>query len=430
MGIISRMEEWVASYRLVPVFLFIFLFFQGFREFTGVRNTAFVLMCLAFAVRWAAGKAKVNLSDKTSFALVVLLVISLVSSVVGPYPGESLSAIRKNLLYQVVVFFVIVSEYQGLKGLRPVFYALFGGFALRSLAIVLRNDPHVLFNWLDHNNDPFTFLKGYAMWATFYIPLMAAYLYACKESVKIRAALVFFILLEVGLSFLNNHRTQIVAFGVGIIFILIAGRRYKLLAWGALAIFIAGFFAYQASPRSFDRYKTLLNPQTYVSNDSTGLNDRLAIWQGTVDMIKERPLLGYGYGWKKIKNVAVDAGWLDKWDKDGRTHLYFTEKGYGAANPHNLILQIVFEVGLLGLAAFLFFWFTVVWKAIKTWRVETEGARLLRYSVVGVLASYIIINATNGLWQESHGILLTAFAAAAAVLYIEAVSEASTQAHQ
>lgn len=427
MGLISRTEEWIASYRLVAVFLLIFLFFQGFREFTGVRNTAFVLMCLAFAIRWAAGKASVSLSDKTSLALVILLAVSIISSVAGPYPGESLSAVRKNLFYQVVVFFVIVSEYSSLKGLRPVFYAFFAGFGLRSLAIVLRNDPDVLFNWLDHNNDPFTFLKGYAMWATFYIPLMAAYLYACSESVRTRVVLVFFLLLETGLAFLNNHRTQIVAFGAGIAFITLASRRYKLLAWGAVAVLIALFAAYQASPRSFDRYKTLLDPQTYVSNDSTGLNDRLAIWQGTIDMIKERPLLGYGYGWKKIKNVAVDSGWLERWDKDGRTHLYFTEKGYGAANPHNLVLQILFEVGIIGLIAFLFFWLTIVWKAVKTWRVETEGARLLRYSVVGVLVSYIIINATNGLWQESHGILLTAFAASATVLYKEACIEGQSQ---
>lgn len=427
MGLISRTEEWIASYRLVAVFLLIFLFFQGFREFTGVRNTAFVLMCLAFAIRWAAGKASVSLSDKTSLALVILLAVSIISSVAGPYPGESLGAVRKNLFYQVVVFFVIVSEYSSLKGLRPVFYAFFAGFGLRSLAIVLRNDPDVLFNWLDHNNDPFTFLKGYAMWATFYIPLMAAYLYACSESVRTRVLLVFFLLLETGLAFLNNHRTQIVAFGAGIAFITLASRRYKLLAWGAVAVLIALFAAYQASPRSFDRYKTLLDPQTYVSNDSTGLNDRLAIWQGTIDMIKERPLLGYGYGWKKIKNVAVDSGWLERWDKDGRTHLYFTEKGYGAANPHNLVLQILFEVGFIGLIAFLFFWLTIVWKAVKTWRVETEGARLLRYSVVGVLVSYIIINATNGLWQESHGILLTAFAASATVLYKEACIEGQSQ---
>ena len=376
MGFISRTEEWVASYRLVAVFLLIFLFFQGFREFSGVRNTAFVLMCLAFAIRWAAGKASVSLSDKTSLALVILLVVSIISSVVGPYPGESLNAVRKNLFYQVVVFFVIVSEYRSLNGLRPVFYAFFAGFGLRSLAIVLRNDPDVLFNWLDHNNDPFTFLKGYAMWATFYIPLMAAYLYACSEPVRTRAGLIFFLLLETGLAFLNNHRTQIVAFGAGIAFITLASRRYKLLSCGVVAVLIALFAAYQASPRSFDRYKTLLNPQTYVSNDSTGLNDRLAIWQGTVDMIKERPLLGYGYGWKKIKNVAVDSGWLERWDKNGRTHLYFTEKGYGAANPHNLVLQILFEVGIIGLAAFLFLWLTVVWKAVKTGRVETEGARL------------------------------------------------------
>ncbi len=421
MAVLQRAEEYIDSLGLPTVFLSVFLFFQPFSGLAGVRNTAFVLLCLAFAVKLVRGSGKVDLKDPSVIGFILIIAASVLSTALSPYPLDSLDAMRKNLFYQAVVFFAIVSGYRDFEGLKPLFYALIGGFASLSAFVIFKYDPEVFLNWIRHSEaGDAPFLKGYSLYATFYIPFAAAYLYASREGWKFKAALVFFILLEFALSFLNNHRTQIVAIALSVGLVTLVAGRYKVFAIGLLVAVVAGVTVYGANPRSFDRYRTLLNPRAYVTNEHEGLNDRLAIWNGALDMVKDRPATGWGYGWKKLSTVAKEQGYIDRWDKTGRTYAYYSETGYGSANPHNLAIQILFEIGVVGLLAFLFFWGTVAVKAATAPRADKgAGARLLRYGASGVLLSYILINYTNGLWEESFGILMTSFAAFLVVLYRE-----------
>ncbi|MBI5587438.1 MAG: O-antigen ligase family protein [Deltaproteobacteria bacterium] len=421
MGLLANTEDLIVRYRLMTVFLAVFLFLQPFQKFAGVRSTAFVLLCLAFVVKLVRGGNKTGLKDPSVIGLILIIAVSLLSSALSPYPQESFDALRKNLLYQAVVFFVIVNCYRGYVGLKPLFYALMGGFAALSVYVVFKYDPEVFLNWLSHSDrGDAPFLKGYSLYATFYIPLAVAYLYASNEGWKLKSALVFFIFLELTLSVLNNHRGQLVAIVLSGAAITVFAKRYYLLLAGLMVCVALSLALLRVNPQSFDRYKTLLSPHTYVTNEHTGLNDRLAIWEGAFDMIKDRPVLGWGYGWKKLSTVANEKGYIDRWDKSGPTYRYYTQKGYGSANPHNLAIQILFETGVLGLLAFLFFWGTVVVKAASAGVSASAGTRLLKYGASGVLLSYLLINYANGLWEESFGILMVAFAASMVVLYREA----------
>jgi len=421
MAILQRAEGYIDGLRLSTVFLAVFLFFQPVRGLAGVRNTAFVLLCLAFAVKAASGKVRVDLKDPSVIGFVLIVFASLLSAALSPYPLDSLDAIRKNLFYQTVVFFAIVTGYRGYDDFKPLVYAIILGFASLSVFVMFQYDHEVFLNWIRHSEvGDAPFLRGYSLYATFYIPFAVAYLYSSKEGWKLKAALSFFILFEAGLSFLNNHRTQIVAIVVSAGLVTLVAGRFKVLLAGCAVALVAGLAVYQAKPHAFDRYITLLNPETYVTNDHKGLNDRLAIWEGALDMIKDRPVTGWGYGWKKLATVAKNQGYLERWDKTGRTYLYYTEKNYGSANPHNLAIQILFEIGAAGLVAFIFFWGTIAVKAMRAPRSDlSPGARFLKYGACGVLCSYLIINYTNGLWEESYGILITAFAALCIVVYRE-----------
>lgn len=69
--------------------------------------------------------------------------------------------------------------------------------------------------------------------------------------------------------------------------------------------------------------KTLLDPNLI----NQGLRNRLGVWKSAIDIVKERPFIGYG-----------------------------------KVNPHNLMLQIIFEIGLI---IFLWLWITVIIEIIK-----------------------------------------------------------------
>lgn len=424
MAILKRAEEYMDGLGLTTVFLSVFLFFQPFGALAGVRNTAFVLLCIAFAVKVARGSTRIDLRDPTVIGFLLIVAASVLSTALSPYPLESLDAMRKNLFYQAIVFFAIIGCYSGFEGIKPLIHALILGFASLSVFVILKYDPEVFLNWLRHSDiGDAPLLKGYSLYATFYIPFALAYLYASRGGWKLKAVLVFFIILESALSFLNNHRTQIVAIAASAALVTLVAGRFKVFLVGLAVVIAAGLAVYESNPRAFDRYGTLLNPRAYVTDEHRGLNERLAIWKGALEMVKDRPATGWGYGWKKLSTVAKEQGYIDRWDKAGRTYAYYSEKGYGSANPHNLAIQILFEIGAVGLLAFLFFWVTVAAKAAAARRADdSAGTRLIKYGASGVLVSYLLINYTNGLWEESFGILMTSFAAFLVVLYRESVS--------
>lgn len=411
----QKIDGFSARCHLVKAFLLIFIFLQPFGGLTSVRETAFVAMCVLFVIRAIAGNVKIDFKDSTVRALGLLAAIALLSSALSPYPLDSFNAMRKNLFYQITAFLVIADSFKDADDLRPLIYTMIGSFAALTALILIRNDISVLLDWHRHTSDKETHLAGYSLYATFYMPMTAAYLFAAKPGLRMKIFLLTCLGVELALVFLNNHRTQLVAVAASAVLIIVLASRVRTAAIVVAALLLSGLVVYKAAPALFDRYGTLAEYDTYVTN--AGLTDRLSIWQGTLDIIKERPVVGYGYGWKKLAWAARDGGFMEKWDKNDRTHLYFSQFGYGAANPHNLALQLLFEVGALGLAAFVIFWSTVIIKAVATRRRDGREALLLRYAAAGVLLSYILVNTTGGLWEESMGNLMVSFAAICLVLF-------------
>ncbi len=429
MEALNNIEAYTDRYRLIHIFLMVYLFFLPFSRFAGIRNTAFVLLFLLLLIRVFNGGLRLDIKDRTVQALFLLCGISLLSSVLSPYPLDSLDAVRKYLLYQVVVFFVIINEYRGIKELKPLVYALFAGFGALTLIVYLKNEPAVLINWIEYaerftpEEMKATFFSGYSLYATFYMPLLLGYIYASRDKPGLKALLWVFLFLEFVLVFLHNHRTQLLSVLFSSVVITLVAGRYRIFAAASAVLLIAALVILNVKPEAFDRYKTLLSMDTYTQSGFTGWNSRFEIWSGAIDMIKDRPVLGYGYGWKKTALVARDGGYIQKWKTEKpRTYEYYNSTTYGSTNPHNLVLQILFEVGILGLLAFLFFWSTVLSKALFT-RLpqDDEAACFLRYGTIGVLISYIIINISNGLWEEAYGVLMMALAAMTIVLHREAL---------
>jgi O-antigen ligase len=158
------------------------------------------------------------------------------------------------------------------------------------------------------------------------------------------------------------------------------------------------------------------------------MDSRIYVWQGALHIIERRPFLGYGYGWKKMAFVAENSNLPDYWKQYyPDIYSYYVENahsGYGRVNPHNLMLQIVFEIGLIGLGIFLYFWTTIIFKifevASSNQRSETRNMTL--YSI-GILIPYLLINITNGFWQETYGNMIFLFMASVFVIYRQYANE-------
>jgi len=76
------------------------------------------------------------------------------------------------------------------------------------------------------------------------------------------------------------------------------------------------------------------------AEEYTSMGIRMVMWENTLRLIREKPLLGYGLGGLKEAYRPLVAG-VEGW------------KGIVIDDPHNQFLKITAELGLVGLAAFL-----------------------------------------------------------------------------
>ncbi|HDZ62858.1 MAG TPA: O-antigen ligase family protein [Nitrospirae bacterium] len=421
--------------------LYVLIFFQPFNHFNSFREISFYALLAVFLVRIFKGEIKnIAFSDKTIIALSMLVGWSLFVSLAGPFYADSLNAIRKNLLKEVVIFLVIIAEFKSVRDLKPLFWIVVSSFAALTAASLVENvikDPETFYSLLpavSWRSVSTYFYAGYANKTTFYLPFIAAWLISINElSYKKRIGTITLFAGSV-LCYIYDARTALLAITIAFFVILLLSKKYKIVIVFIIAAILCVSIMVNSKDDRFTRYTSLIKAETYITDEWSGLNGRLGIWQVTLSVIKERPLIGYGYGWKKIAWVlkemidADDKFWDGTFPSAYRYFVEGTKLSYGRVNPHNLLLQIVFEIGLVGLVLFLWLWSTLIMKIVNTIKsAGTTEAKNFMLCSFGLLLSYILINLTNGFWQESYGMMMFLFMALIFVIHREA--EITTEEH-
>jgi putative inorganic carbon (HCO3(-)) transporter len=114
---------------------------------------------------------------------------------------------------------------------------------------------------------------------------------------------------------------------------------------------------------------------------------RSQIWQANIDMIKERPVLGWGYGnYRKFRDPFYAQ------------HPEANHTGHA----HNTFLQVAVDSGLLGLTAFLFFFWSLLrmgWETYQRIPPETEPLRCFVLGAVLSIVGFLI----GGVTQHNFG---------------------------
>ena len=121
-----------------------------------------------------------------------------------------------------------------------------------------------------------------------------------------------------------------------------------------------------ASPVIVERFERGIEELRHASEatELTSMGIRVVIWQNTLEVIHEAPLLGHGIGsfevaYKRVASVH-GSGW----------------RATPSDDPHNQYLSFLAEEGLVGLAAFLWFLFAAVRQPVHG-RYRAAGLALL-----------------------------------------------------
>jgi O-antigen ligase len=409
---ISRYGEQLGASPRAPiqVLLAIYVFSLATTGMTAVMNIAFWLTVLIFFWQLLSKREPwAIVAGPIPYAMLALVGVFLLSLAANPaWLSNNLSEFWKDHLRNLLVFLIALGSVRSMRALRPLLLAAVAGFTLRALLLLglYWGDIQALL----------PFRKGFALDATFFFTITAALvLFDQGLSRRIRLLLGGALLIQAVPLVLHGSRTPLLAIAAGLALAAVLGRYWRLLLAGVLAMVIGLTGMAQIRPELLVRYASTFQGDTYQQDGS--VLERQGIWFVTASLIRERPLLGYGPGWRKLAPLARSDGYVEKLaaSTDSRmvlAHAYFQDKGYGKANPHNLYLQVAFETGLLGLMVYLSFLACTLWCAMRLWRTSVQNNTSLSLAMIALLVCYVITGFANGLWAGSAMLLLMAAVAA------------------
>jgi O-antigen ligase len=123
-----------------------------------------------------------------------------------------------------------------------------------------------------------------------------------------------------------------------------------------------------------------------ITDDNYASLERLAHWQSALDMWRDHPWLGVGFG---NYEAAYAEYALPKWP-------------LALGHAHNYYLNVAAEAGAIGLLAYLMLWGTALWQAWQTLRrTDDSYARALVLGALGMLVHVSIHNVVDNLWVHN-----------------------------
>ncbi|HLO64158.1 MAG TPA: O-antigen ligase family protein [Azonexus sp.] len=383
------------------------LFIQPFEKFVAVKYVLMVgLLAVAIPLVLRAETRQRLCSRNAVLGLALAIVVWCVAvSVASPYASDSLHALPRDLLLQAELLLVGCLLVNGASQARTALWVIIAGFAAVSLLSTVEVASYLSQHSLSEGQIPRShrsYWGGYATLASFCLPLVIAFAVSTAADLQQRLLLGALVVLGVVLTGLYGSRSPLLVVAISVIVLFGLLRAWKALAAVFLVIALGvGWVAAQSNLGYLEKYRSLAQSDTYVTNQ--GLSLRLDVWSGVVELIEARPLLGYGYGWKKLAWAINEGGYAERWKaNDPGKAAYFlgeeTHASYGKVNPHNYFLQVAFEIGIPGLLLVLAFWLAVFWQGLQGLVCGPVEHQRLRVVILTTLLAYLLSNFANGFW--------------------------------
>jgi O-antigen ligase len=196
----------------------------------------------------------------------------------------------------------------------------------------------------------------------------------------------------------TGSRTAVAATVIAlVVFSAVLSLRMKALGAGVLVLVLAAGMVHDRAPGVFTRYFSLFQTATYGQESADqAMMARRQIWSATIELAKEHPWAGYGYGGGLFHQVF-------------QKRLNGVYQQLGAPHQaHNGWLQTLFEIGMIGLVLFTAVLGSVMITLLPALRHDRpRDERAIAAIAVGGLIGIVVHSMTEGLYGSGmFGILL------------------------
>lgn len=337
---------------------------------SGLMLVAFI----ALLVRKQIHKPEFTWLNVSIFLVVGL---ALLSAALTPYAADSLNQFRKEGLPFLLGFLLLtnVPTADRDKTVVCTMLSLMLGYAVKEI-LALWAGANNGFQFSIYESADTTlpkYLDFFSADTPYYLPFLLGPLLFWPMKAWQRAILLVLTVLAVAVVVVSGVRTAFVFVVISLLLALMyrfwAFKKTMVVAIVALAA--CGYLLKdQITNPSIARYFTIASKQTYQFGKDGSVSERYAIIKGVWVVCKDRLLLGYGPGWKKLPTVAEANGHMDRWRASAepidQVTLNYFAYGEGRVNPHNFYMALLFEDGLLGLFAYVSLMLAAAWGILKT----------------------------------------------------------------
>jgi O-antigen ligase len=371
---------------------------------TALRNTIVGIVVAATLLQFRLAPWK-NVPGLTPW--LVWLAFAATSIGWSALPGASFQSFRSDQFYPFVLFmvsFVLVEAFGG----RAAFAigATAGTLlcvATMSSAVILGTDPDAapqpgVIGWL-------AWKAGAAPDANTYIAFIAVPLYRIVVTSRRewrRAAAAVCVVVFAALGFLSESRTLIATLFVAFIgFLMAFGILRGTLRWkSVLAIAVVGLIVSAGCIELISRARlSESRPVDHsVALEMIASDSRPAIWATYYDLARRQPWLGVGLG----RTVPSRAYHLED---DPALRRIDAQAG---AHGHNIVLDLLLEVGIVGLAVWLWLHYEILRLVWQRARRGGDEEKAWAAAAVALMVALLVKNSTNDLAVYGNAILFWA----------------------
>jgi O-antigen ligase len=336
--------------------------------------------------------------------------MTLIASVIGIEPFENIKRFKGELLIPFILFYIAATEYNTLDKIKKILFAPLLAYFVYTLIVIIESFTWGFsYYWDEILREQVTWLSGYGEMSNVLLPLTFGTFFLLEKKQK-------YFLIPVMLTefFIAAAYRNISSFG-GIILVIILGaffvqpRSYRIWIRSFIIIMLLVsallLYTHKDHPLIIE-YKTKFNEVIHPQKElkkSAGFKNRMPMWEAAVDVIRDRPVLGYGWGMTKYTSIVKQEKYQAQWkiSKPAVYDLYYVSFRDKFVPPHNLFLEITVQCGILGLLLFIAFIMTCLFSIIRAAMrcVSYADRNFFIILIAGVMLSFM----TAGLMGNELG---------------------------
>ncbi len=314
------------------------------KDNASVKSLSLAVVAVLWITRLILERRFTFVRTRLWWPIIILTLITLISVIGSIDVDYSLRNIKKYTFISVFLFLAIVNNVRDLKDVKILLLALMisaGVFSLLALIDYSLFEPsfgsRLSFRYLDKN------LGRFSVFYDIVIPINLALIFITKDKIKrVLFGLVF--LLSIKTIFFMQMRASYLVIFLSLLAITFVYRKKLFVFLLIIPLLVAIMMPTNMVTRAREMFKF----GDYMKSDGV-LNYRIDTWKGAVRIIKENPALGLGVGKSNF----------------GKTVKKFNDLNIPYDHAHNVYLQIAVELGLFGLAAFLWLFGSVFYHGLK-----------------------------------------------------------------